>query len=134
MTRTFDAPRRLVFAAWSSAEHLTKWFGPRGFTVPSCEMDFRDGGVFRFTFRGPDGNDYPFDGVFREVVDPTRIVYSGTIHGGVDVLTTLTFDEKDGKTTLTVTQVYSAASDATRGAQVGWTQTLDRLGEYVARA
>ena len=135
MSRVFDAPRRLVFAAFTKPEHLAKWFGPEGFTMPSCELDLRPGGVFRFVFRGPDGNDYPFDGEFHEVVGEERLVYTGVIHGGVEVRTTLTFTERgDGKTTLTVDQVYSHESDATRGAPVGWKQTLDHLEAFLARS
>ena len=97
--------------------------------MPACEMDFRPGGVFRFVFRGPSGTDYPFNGAFREVVHEARIVYTGTIQDGVEVHTTLTFDERHGKTVLTVHQTYSFESDSTRGGRVGWTQTLDRLAE-----
>jgi uncharacterized protein YndB with AHSA1/START domain len=133
LSRVFDAPRSLVFAAWTTPEHLSKWYGPKGFTMPSCEMDFRPGGVFRFTFRGPDGTDIPFDGAFREVVHEERIVYVGKVLG-LEVHTTLTFDERDGKTTLTVEQVYSSESPSTRGAPEGWKQTLDRLEAYVAQS
>lgn len=134
ITRVFDAPRELVFRAWSSAEHISRWFGPNEFTMPSCELDFRAGGVFRFVFRGPDGKDYPFDGSFVEVVPPARIVFQGNIHDvpGQDVMTTVTFEERDGKTEVTVHQTYAMESDATRGAAIGWSQTLDHLAEFVA--
>ena len=136
MTRVFDAPRRLVFEAWTKPEYLARWFGPKDFTMPICEMDFRPGGAFRFVLRGPDGKDYPFDGMYLEIAEPERIVFKGTIHDepGHEVWTTVTFFEEQSKTKLVVHQTYSFESDATRGAPEGWKQTLDRLTEYLAKA
>ena len=131
LTRTFRAPRRLVFDAFSKAEHVSRWFAPKPLTMPRCELDFRPGGAFSFVMRAPDGTDFPFVGEFREIVPAERIVFSGTIHGGNDALTTLTFVEQDGQTTLTVHQSYTFESDATRGAKQGWTATLDQLGEFI---
>jgi uncharacterized protein YndB with AHSA1/START domain len=131
MTRTFDAPRRLVFEAWSKAEYVSRWFTPAPLTTPQCEVDLRTGGVFRVVMRMPDGIEFPMDAKFLEVVAPERIVFAATIHGGVDVHTTVTFAEKDGKTTLTVHQVFSKETDATRGAQAGWTQTLNQLAQHL---
>lgn len=133
--RVFDAPRELVFKAWTKPEYLRRWWGPEGFTVPVCEMDFRAGGVFRFIFRGPDGNDFPFHGSFVEIVTPEKIVFQGNIHDvpGQDVFTIVTFAEDGGKTKLTVRQTYAFESDATRGASVGWSQTLDHLDQFVAQ-
>jgi uncharacterized protein YndB with AHSA1/START domain len=133
--RVFNAPRELVFQAWTKPEHLAQWWGPRGFTLPTCEMEFRAGGRFRLVMRGPDGRDYPFQGAYLEIVEPERIVFQGTIHDepGHQVWTTVTLAEHEGKTKLTVQQTYSFESDATRGAPEGWRQTLDRLGEYLAR-
>jgi len=134
--RVFNAPRELVFQAWSKPEHVAQWWGPRGFMLPTCEMEFRAGGRFRLVMRGPDGKDYAFQGAYLEIVEPQRIVFQGTIHDepGHQVWTTVTFAEEAGKTKLTVQQTYSFESDATRGAPEGWRQTLDRLGEYLARA
>ena len=134
--RVFNAPRELVFQAWTKPEHLVHWWGPKGFTLPTCEMKFRVGGSFRLVMRGPDGKDYPFQGAYLEIVEPERIVFQGTIHDepGHQVWTTVTFAEEHGKTKVTVQQTYSFESDATRGAPEGWRQTLDRLGEYLARA
>jgi len=136
ITRTFDAPRRLVFAAWSKPENLAHWWGPKGFTLPKCEVDFRPGGLFHFVMRGPDGKDYPFRGSYLEIVEPERIVFQGVIHDepGHQVWTTVTFAEENGKTHLTVQQTYSFESDATRGAPDGWKQTLERLADFVAQA
>ena len=132
MVRTFDAPRRLVWGAWTKAEHVARWFTPRPLMTSACELDFRTGGAFRLTMRMPDGVEFPMDAVFREIVPQERIVFGAAIHGGVQVETTVSFAEKDGKTTLTVRQAYSHETDATRGAKQGWTATLDQLGEVVA--
>ena len=136
IARLFDAPRELVFKAWTKPEYLTRWWGPDGFTVPVCEMEFRTGGILRFVFRAPDGKDYPFDGAYVEIAEPERIVFRGNIHDvpGQDVLTTVTFAEREGKTKLTVNQIYAFESDATRGASVGWSQTLNHLADYVTKA
>jgi uncharacterized protein YndB with AHSA1/START domain len=131
LTRTFDAPRRLVWEAWSKAEHLSKWFTPAPLTTSACELDFKSGGVFRLTMRFPDGKEHPMDGRFGEIVPQEKITFSGTLEDGNTIVTTVTFSEKSGKTTLTVRQVYSFASDATRGASLGWKATLDQLGEQV---
>jgi len=134
--RVFDAPHELVFQAWTKPEQIAQWWGPRGFTLPICEIEFRVGGKFRFVMRGPDGKDYPFEGTYLEIVEPERIVFQGVIHDepGHQVWTTVTFADHAGKTKVTVQQTYSFESDATRGAPEGWRQTLDRLGEYLARA
>src|SRR5476651_1103734 len=76
IVRVFDAPRALVWQAWTDPKRMAQWFGPRGFTIPVCELDVRVGGSLRIVMRGPDGNDYPMKGVFREIVPPERLVYS----------------------------------------------------------
>jgi uncharacterized protein YndB with AHSA1/START domain len=131
VTRVFNAPRHLVFEAWTKAEHVSRWFAPRPLTMSSCEVDLRPGGNFRFVMRAPNGVEYPFDGAFREVVVPERIVFTGSVHEGNATVTTITFAEHDGKTTLTMHQTFTFESDATRGAKQGWTATLDQLAEQV---
>jgi uncharacterized protein YndB with AHSA1/START domain len=133
-SRTFDAPRHLVFEAWTKAEHIARWFTPRPLTTSMCEVDFRPGGVFRLAMRTPDGVEFPMDARFGEIVVPERIVFTGKIHGNNDVETTVTFSEANGKTTIDVHQTYSFESDATRGAPQGWAATLDQLGEIVTRS
>ena len=134
ITRVFNAPRRLVFEAWTKAEHVSRWFAPAPLTMPRCEVDFRPGGVFRFAMRPPNGTDYPFEGAFREIVAPERIVFTGTIHEGNKAVTTITFAEHGGTTTLTMHQTYTFESEATRGARQGWTMTLGQLGEHLRPA
>jgi uncharacterized protein YndB with AHSA1/START domain len=132
LSRVFDAPRSLVWEAWSKAEYVKRWFTPAPLTTPRCEVDLRTGGVFYLVMKMPDGLELPMDARFVEVVPQERIVFSATIHGGVEVHTTVAFsDEGDGKTRLDVHQVYSHESDATRGAPQGWKATLDQLAEVV---
>jgi len=81
ITRIFDAPRRLVFEAWTRPEHLARWCGPRYLTLSVCEIDFRPGGAWRFVLRAPDGNDYGFGGEYREILPPERLVYTFRFDG-----------------------------------------------------
>jgi len=74
VTRVFDAPPRLVFEAWTDPAHVARWWGPKGFTMPSCDMDVRPGGAFRVCMRSPDGMDHWLRGVYREIVAPERLV------------------------------------------------------------
>jgi uncharacterized protein YndB with AHSA1/START domain len=142
-TRVFNAPRALVWKAWTDPKMMAQWFGPRGFTIPVCELDVRVGGSLRIVMRGPDGNDYPMKGVFRQVVVPERLVFSNiaTDKEGNHLLegeTTVTFAENDGKTALTLT-TYAAglvpiAPKMLAGMEAGWTQSIDKLEELVARS
>ncbi|MGA7872617.1 MAG: SRPBCC domain-containing protein [Candidatus Binatus sp.] len=134
ITRIFDAPRALVFNAWTEPKHLMRWFAPNNFTVPACEMDFRAGGKFRLCMRGF-GQDHWMNGVFREIVEPERIVWAGMLDNDTnEVLTTVTFADLGGKTRLTVHQTFSIETDSTRGARQGWTETLEHLAEFLATA
>jgi uncharacterized protein YndB with AHSA1/START domain len=136
ITRVFDAPRSLVFETWTKPEHMMRWWGPKGYTLPFCTMDFRAGGVYRFCMRSPEGRDYWVRGVYREIVEPERIVWTGGIEEegkpGPETLMTVTFAEHQGKTRLTVHQTFSFESDHTRGADQGWTESLVRLAEYLS--
>ena len=78
ITRIFDAPPHLVFKAWTEPERLVRWWGPRGFTLTSCELDFRPGGRFRFCMRSSEGTDYRSEGVYREIVEPDQQARSQT--------------------------------------------------------
>src|ERR1700722_19507303 len=106
-SRTFEAPRSLVFKAWTDPKHVAMWWGPEGFTNPVCEMDVRPGGALRIVMRAPDGAEHPMIGVFREVVPPERLVFTNIAvdkagNPLIDGLTTVTFAEHTGKTKLTV--------------------------------
>ena len=137
MTRVFDAPRELVFEAHSNCEHMSRWWGPRGFTLSLCEMDFRPGGAYRFVQRAPDGAGYAFRGEYREIVPPERIVWTFEFEGmpGHVSVETATFTEQDGKTLLTATAIYDSVEDRDAmlqsGMEAGLRETWDRLAEYV---
>lgn len=135
ITRIFDAPRPLVFLAWSKPKYLMRWFAPNNFTVAECEMDFRAGGIFRVCMRGF-GKDHWMNGVFREIVKNERIVWAGLLDNDTnEVVTTATFTVMRGsKTRLTVHQTYSIETDSTRGAPQGWTEALGHLAEFLADA
>jgi uncharacterized protein YndB with AHSA1/START domain len=134
VSRTFDAPRELVFEAWSKAEHVSRWFTPRPLTTSQCELDFRPGGKFYLVMRMPNGVELPMDARFGEIVPLERITFKATIHGGNEVDTTVTFTESKKKTTITVRQTYAFESNATRGAPQGWNAAMEQLGEVLAQS
>jgi uncharacterized protein YndB with AHSA1/START domain len=139
--REFDAPRELVFEAWTDPKHLAQWWGPHGFTTTTSSFDMRAGCIWRFVMHGPDGRDYQNRITYDEVVRPERIVYH---HGGGDDVepvqfrTTVTFEDiGGGRTRLTMRGQFPSAAERERvikeyGADKGLVQTLARLGEYVA--
>jgi uncharacterized protein YndB with AHSA1/START domain len=149
ITRIFDAPRELVFKAWTEPEHMQRWWGPKGFTTPFCTIDLRPGGVIHFCMRSPDGHDIWCKGIYHEVVAPERIVCTSCFsdeqgnlvqptHYGMgpdwpaETLLTVTFDEHEGKTKLTLRQAGVPSTPERDGALQGWNETFDRLAEYAA--
>jgi uncharacterized protein YndB with AHSA1/START domain len=142
ITRVYDAPPELVFEAWTDPRHLAQWWGPKVFTNPVCEVDARVGGAWRIVMRGPDGVEYPCGGVYREIVKPQRLVFTNIAwdHQGnpiLDGLTTVTFDEEDGKTKLTLrtraTAMVAYAAAYLQGMEAGWSQSLESLAELVGQ-
>ena len=141
ITRVIDAPRELVFRAWTDPQHVVHWWGPNGFTNTIHEMDVRPGGVWRFIMHGPDGVDYANKIVYIEVVRPERLVYA---HGS-DVEddpgkfnVTVTFADLGDKTRVTMQMVFASAAVRDQmvkevGAVEGGNQTLDRLEAYLPR-
>lgn len=135
-TRTFDAPRELVFQAWIKPEHLAQWWGPKDFTNPVCEFDPHPGGAIRIDMTGPDGTVYPMGGTVREIVPPERLVFSATAFDGeLETLNTATFTEENGRTKLTlrasVVKSSAKTADAIAGMEQGWSESLDRLSDLV---
>jgi uncharacterized protein YndB with AHSA1/START domain len=142
ITRIFDAPRELVWEAWTNPKHVVNWWGPNGFTTTIEKMDVRVGGVWKHVMHGPDGTDYPNKSVFTEIVKPERIKYS---HGGgtkgkpgVQFDATWTFEAVGKQTRLTIHQIFASAADRdmvvkTYGAIEGGKQTLARLADYLPR-
>ena len=139
MTRVFDAPRRLVFDAFTKPELLKRWFGPRGWSLVVCEIDFKVGGAFRFVLRGPNGTDMGMRGVYREIAPPERSVHVESFddYPGESLVTTVLV-EQEGKTTLTATVLYLSQEvrDAViqSGMEHGAAESYDKLAELLASA
>lgn len=138
--RTFDAPRELVYEAWTNPGHLTQWWGPMIFTNHSCELDVRQGGAWQITMRSSEGVDHQCRGVYSEVVKPERLVFSNDAFDqtGRPLLkgfTTVIFDDENGKTKLTlrsrVVGLVDYAPQMLKGMHTGWSQSLDRLASFV---
>lgn len=139
ITRAFDAPRALVFKAWTDPQHLARWWGPKDFTNPVCELDPRPGGAIRIDMTGPDGVVYPNTGVVHEIDEPERLVFTlrafedAAGHAGLEVLNTVTFEEHADTTQLTLrATIVRAAPDvdeALTEMEAGWNQSLDRLAK-----
>lgn len=139
ITRVFDAPARLLFLAYSKPEHIMKWFGPRGWPVTMCEMDFRKGGRFRMAMTGPSGKqNTPFGGEYLEIVSNRKIVYDNGFEspGGERMVVTVTFDEKGGKTTLTISTLFGSVAMKNEhmgmGYEKGTNSGLDQLAGVAA--
>jgi uncharacterized protein YndB with AHSA1/START domain len=140
LTRVFNAPRERVFECWTRAEHLTHWFGPKGFTIHSCETDARPNGRFRLCLRAPDGQDYWVRGEFREVRAPAHLVISCTAEDAKGVprleeTIDVTFSEDRGRTTVSLNATARGPSDEAaamlKGMDKGWAQTIDRLNQHL---
>lgn len=154
ITRTFDAPRDLVWKVWTEVEHLTQWYGPKECTTPVAKMDFRTGGKFHYCMQTPDGTRMWGRAVYREIVPPERIVWINSFsdeNGEItpvpmapdwpkEMLTTATFEEYDGKTLVTLVWTPHNASateqktfdDNHSSMTQGWTGSFDRLAVYLA--
>ena len=156
ITRVFDAPRDLVWEAWTERERLMEWFGPKGFTMRTATLDLRPGGVFHYCLRSPYGKDMWATFVYREIVAPERIVLVNSFSDEqgnltrhpmsptwpLEMLSTTTFAERDGKTTITVQWAPLNATETERktfdtsheGMRMGWTGTFEQLAQYLAKA
>lgn len=139
ITRSFDAPRKLVFDAWTDPTSIGAWWGPNGFTTTTSERDVRPGGTWRFVMHGPDGTNYDNRISYVEIEPPARLVYlhdSDKDDDPEQFHVTVTFDEQGGKTTLTLRIVASTSDQRNRmlgyGAIEGGKQTLERLAEHLA--
>ncbi len=141
ISRAVDAPRELVWKAWTELEHLERWWGPNGFTTTTHEIDVRPGGVWRFIMHGPDGTDYKNRIVFREVTPPERLVYAHDDDGEGALgafLATVTFVDIGGRTEVTMRSQFETKAERDLvveefGAIEGGKQTLARLAEYLAK-
>ena len=140
ITRVFDVPARFLFEAWSKPEHVRQWFGPKGWPITLCEIDFRVGGRFRFAMTGASGKqNTPFGGTYLEIVPNRKIVYDNAFElpGAEKMVVTVSFDEKDGKTTLTIHTLFASVAmfdeHVGGGFVEGTGSALDQLADVVAK-
>jgi uncharacterized protein YndB with AHSA1/START domain len=143
ITRVFNAPRELLYKAWTEPKHIEQWYGPKGFTTRVTEMDLRPDGQWCYIMIGPDGTEYPSKGVFREIVPPERLVATDEFGEGIEkvltvdlpkgMVTTATFEDLGGKTRLTIQVMHDTVSDRRKheemGVVTGWNSSLDCLEE-----
>jgi uncharacterized protein YndB with AHSA1/START domain len=156
ISRVYDAPRALLWKAFTEPERMQQWFSPKGFTAKVAKMDLRPGGMYHYCLRTPDGKEMWGKAVYREIAVPERLVWVNSFsdeRGGttrhpmspswpLEMLTTVTLAEQGSKTRLTVQWIPLNPSEKERrtfdgghdSMTQGWTGTLDQLGEYLARA
>ncbi|HEX8966614.1 MAG TPA: SRPBCC family protein [Chloroflexota bacterium] len=140
MSRVFDAPRELVWKAVTEPRHLAQWWGPREYTLSVCEVDLRPGGAWHFVHRAPDGNEYPFRGVYREVAPPERLVNTQIFdvepYSSLTLLVTITLTAVgDRQTLLTSTSLFESTEHrdgmVASGMRKGATDSFERLAELL---
>jgi uncharacterized protein YndB with AHSA1/START domain len=146
ITRIFDAPRELVWNAWTDPQHFMRWWGPREYTCPVCEMDFRVGGKYLYCMHSPEGNDYWGTGVFREIIPGERLVFTDSFaneHGQVvpathygmgadfplEMLVIVTFEDLGEKTKMTLEHIGVPTGPQSEGTHQGWSESFDKLAE-----
>lgn len=158
ITRVFDAPRQLVYKVWTEPEHIKNWWGPKPFTAPRCEVDLRPGGAYVYVMRSPDGQEFPVQGKFIEIVKNEKLVYtddmfkqadfwktmigskvgSGVDFSTVQLIVTVVFEDQGVKTkfTLITRFVNNGLRDAMVGMQMaeGWTSSLEKFAEELTKA
>jgi uncharacterized protein YndB with AHSA1/START domain len=146
ITRVFDAPRELVWKAWTDPEHVARWWGPKNYTSPVCKIDFRVGGKYLFCMRSPEGKDFWSTGTYKEIIPPEKIVVtdsfadsegnvvSATEYGmpemPLELQVTVTFEDLgDGKTKMTLRHVGFPEGEMSEMAGAGWNESFDKLAE-----
>jgi uncharacterized protein YndB with AHSA1/START domain len=137
ITRTFDAPRALVFRAWTTPEHMVRWMGPNSFTCLSAKMDLRPGGAYRIGIRSAQGKEHWMRGVYRDIVEPERLVFSFSWEGeegerGRENTVTITFADVSGKTRMTFRQAFFETAENRDDHNQGWSGSFDRLADFLA--
>jgi uncharacterized protein YndB with AHSA1/START domain len=149
ITRTFNAPRELVWRAWTEPEHFMRWWGPEHFTSPVAKMDLRVGGTYLASIRSPEGQDFYSTGVYREITPPERLVFTDAFadaegnvvpasHYGMgddwpaEILITVTFEEENGQTRMTVRQDGIPTGEMREGLVPGWNEYFDKLATALA--
>lgn len=137
ITRILDAPRDVVFRAWTEPDRVARWWGPQGFVTTYCDMDIRPGGAFRVCMRSPAGAEHWKQGIYREIVAPERLVFTFAWEDaegkpGHQTLVTVTLADRGGRTELTLHQAVFETAPARDDHRRGWTSTLQRFAEYLA--
>ena len=137
ITRVFDAPRELVFKAWTDSSHGSEWSAPRGFTVAALEADLRPGGAWRLCMRTPEGKELWVGGVYREIVPPVRIVSTHAWQNpdgtpGHETLMTVDLAARGDRTEMTFRQTGFESVEDRDGHREGWSECFDRLEEHLA--
>ena len=144
--RIFNAPRELVWKAWTDPDHFKNWWGPKDFTTPFCQIDLRVGGRYLNCMRSPRGRDYWTTGVYREIVPLEKIVctdsfadadgnvvpathYGMTADFPLEMLVTVTFEDYEGKTKMTLKHTGLPAGDVSEQTETGWNESFDKLAE-----
>ena len=139
LTRVIDAPRARVYEAWTKPERMAQWFAPKPFKLIVEKMDFRSGGRFNMAMRGPNGENFPFTGTYREIVPPAKLYWTGEFSSGPadQISTVVTFEEQGRKTKVHARQSFYVMTPeiehAAKGAKQGWTMTLDQLESFCAQ-
>ncbi len=141
ITKLLNAPRELVWEAWTNPKHVVNWWGPDGFTNTIHEMTVKPGGVWRFMMHGPNGMDFPNKIIFNEVVKPEHLTYTHSSEDENDpnvFHTTVTFENQNGKTLLTMRAIFATAEERNRvvneyGAAEGGIQTINKLEQYLSK-
>ena len=137
ITRTFDAPRALVFKAWTQPEHMVRWLGPGGYTAPSAKIDLKVGGAYRACICSPDGVESCMRGTYREIVEPERLVFSFQWENkegeyGRENTVTITFVEQGDKTRMTFRQAFFETVTSRDEHNKGWSGSFDKMAEFLA--
>jgi uncharacterized protein YndB with AHSA1/START domain len=148
ITRVFDAPRERVWRAWTEPGQVMRWWGPEGYTSPACRIDLREGGSYLFCMRSPEGHDYWSTGTYREIVPLERLVCTDSFadeqgkvvpasHYGIEedfpleLQVTVTFEQRDGKTAMTLRHTGFPSGPVAEMTTEGWNQSLDKLAAAV---
>jgi uncharacterized protein YndB with AHSA1/START domain len=148
ITRVFNAPRELVFQAWTDPKHIVQWWGPKGFTTQVVEQDLCPGGKWRYVMIGPDGTEYPAKGIFREIIPFERIVTSDEFDEGFEkvmnvdlpkgIVMTAVFEDLGSNTKLTLRIMHESAEERRKheemGVIAGWNSSFDCLDEFLTKA
>ncbi len=139
ITRVFNAPCSLVFRVWTQPEHFARWLGPQNFTTIACQMNVTVGGLYRACIRSPEGKDHWMQGLYREVIEPERLVFTFAWEDEDnrpkhETLVTVTFMEQGNQTLMTFHQAIFESTDSRDSHQTGWSECFDRLQVYLATA